>query len=83
MSFGVVLSSFQPVFSVYPLRSPKYRGKDSAVMEASEMQSKDFGTEEKCEKSGIYIGHSPVLIDGFLVKGGIIVEHFLYNMITE
>lgn len=44
---------------------------------------KDFGTEEKCEKSGIHIGCSPVLIDGFLVKGGIIVEHFLYNMISK
>ena len=52
-------------------------------MEASEILSKDFGTEEKCEKSGIYIGHSPVLIDGFLVKGGIIVENYLCNMITE
>lgn len=44
---------------------------------------KDFGTEEKCEKSGIHIGRSPVLIDGFLVKGGIIVENFSYNMVTE
>lgn len=48
------------------------------------MRLKGSGNRGEMQKKWcIHIGHSPVIIDGFLVKGGIIVEKILYNMITE